>query len=230
MGESGTIDRKRPLIRLRPFMYGDRGQGWNHAITPVRSRSMMVLAALVTSCIVLVTTTYGASPSVASSGTQTAGLPIPGSLGSDWSTLLPPRSIASTNLAIGDGCGNVHSGVGRETEAVYNSSSDLATLSIALISVPNAAWDFRRFKQVYLKGCLEAARLRGSPARSHYRPVPQLVTSTGVGIEAKTSAFGRDTYEILYCTWKGSVLAVFYYRGYKPDLGAVRAAATGFRQ
>ena len=25
MGESGTIDRKRPLIRLRPFMYGVRG-------------------------------------------------------------------------------------------------------------------------------------------------------------------------------------------------------------
>ena len=23
MGESGTIDRKRLLIRLRPFMYGD---------------------------------------------------------------------------------------------------------------------------------------------------------------------------------------------------------------
>jgi hypothetical protein len=26
MGESGTIDRKRLLIRLHPFMYGDRGQ------------------------------------------------------------------------------------------------------------------------------------------------------------------------------------------------------------
>ena len=25
MSESGTIDRKRLLIRLRPFMYGDRG-------------------------------------------------------------------------------------------------------------------------------------------------------------------------------------------------------------
>jgi hypothetical protein len=25
MGESGTMDRKRLLIRLRPFMYGDRG-------------------------------------------------------------------------------------------------------------------------------------------------------------------------------------------------------------
>lgn len=192
---------------------------------------MMVLAALVPSCIVLDTTTYGASPSLASSGTQTAGLPIAGSLGSDWSTLLPPRSIASTNRCLSaTAVGTCTRVSGARFEAVYDSSSDLATLSIALISLPNAPGDFRRFKQVYLKGCLEATRLRGSSARSHYRPVPQLVTSTGVGIEAKTSAFGRDTYEILYCTWKGSVLAVFYYRGYKPDLGAVRAAATSFRQ
>ena len=30
MGGSGTIDRKRVLIRLRPFMYGDRGHPYGN--------------------------------------------------------------------------------------------------------------------------------------------------------------------------------------------------------
>ena len=38
MGQSGTIDRKRLLIRLRPFMYGGRGHslaanlGWSYRV------------------------------------------------------------------------------------------------------------------------------------------------------------------------------------------------------
>ena len=39
-----------------------------------------------------------------------------------------------------------------------------------------------------------------------------------------------DTYEFLYCTWKDSVLAVFYYRGLsEPKPSVLQAVISTFR-
>ena len=155
-----------------------------------------------------------------------ADLPAPVSLGSAWSRLAQPQSTSKTRLPVGDGCGAAHSGIGIEVEWIYDSKI-AATLAVELISVPNAAGDYQRFKQAYLSGCLRAIQV-GRTAWSRFRPVPQLLSTSGVGVQAKTHFFGLDGYEILYCTSHSSVLAVMYYRGSEPDWEVVKAAAKGF--
>jgi hypothetical protein len=155
-----------------------------------------------------------------------ADLPAPVSLGSAWSRLSQPQSTSKTSLPVGDGCGAAHSGIGSEVEGIYD-SKNAATLEVELISVPNAAGDYQKFKQAYLSGCLKAIRV-GRTAWSGFRPVPQLLSSSGVGVQAKTHFFGIDSYEILYCTWHSSVLAVMYYRGSQPDWEVMKAATKGF--
>jgi hypothetical protein len=134
-----------------------------------------------------------------------ADLPAPVSLGSAWSRLSQPQSTSKTSLPVGDGCGAAHSGIGSEVEGIYD----------------------QKFKQAYLSGCLKAIRV-GRTAWSGFRPVPQLLSSSGVGVQAKTHFFGIDSYEILYCTWHSSVLAVMYYRGSQPDWEVMKAATKGF--
>lgn len=176
-----------------------------------------------------------ATPSVASQPLTSrtalmADLPAAGSFGSGWGTLVPAHYSPNTNVPIGGGgCGNLKSSRGDEITGYYD-SSDGATLAVSLISVSNASHDFSRFKGIYLSGCLEAIRVQGRTARSHYKVVSRFTSGSGIGVQANTFAFGRDTYEFLYCTWKDSVLAVFYYRGLsEPKPSVLQAVISTFR-
>jgi len=204
------------------------------AVRPWHHRFMRIVALglslLVAASLVLATTPCAASILSTSESALKAELPVAGSLGQGWGVLLPAKTSQNSNVPVGGGgCGSVKSSRGDEATGYYDSSEG-ATLAVSLISVANASRDFARFKRIYLSGCLEAIRVQGRTARSHYKVVPRFTSDSGIGIQANTFAFGRDTYEFLYCAWKGSVLAVFYYRGLsQPDSSILQAVISGFR-
>jgi hypothetical protein len=123
---------------------------------------------------------------------------------------------------------------GDEVIGLYGNNSTLAgTFAESLVATRRASTTYALLRRRYASGCLtQQVQPAGGGAATvvHYRVAPTLSETPGVGAELIGPTGTVNQY--YHLTWRGSVLALFFYRGFASEASIsqlMKAAVANFQ-